>query len=194
MAETKKYIDQRFDFEIYTHGGAALEAAPKLLPKKRPPLKQVRRAKQSKRAILSEERRSKAKIIKIVTVMGILFSFMFMYVNSVAETARLDRMIAKEQSRLQLAESEQRKLKTKVDSLYSLEKVENYALTKLGMIKADESQIETIATEQKDTFGNGEPSEKTIKKPVEKSANKFKSKNYDKIKDVFKTIWKTISK
>lgn len=194
MAQTRRYTEQRFDFEIYTHGGAALEAAPKLLPKKKPPLRQVRTAGKSKKALLLEERQSKVKAIKIVAVMSILFGFMFMYINSVAETARLDRMIANEQSKLQLAESEQSKLKTKVDSLYSLEKVENYALTKLGMIKADESQIEMISTEQKDTFGNGKTSEKTVKQPENKSEYKTASKDYSKIKGIFKTIWNAISK
>lgn len=189
MAQKRIYTEQQFDFEVYTHGGAALEAAPRISPKK-PPLRQVKTARQSKRAALLEERRSTAKVIRIVAVISILFGFMFMYINSVAETARLDRMLANEQSKLQLAESEQSKLKTKVDSLYSLEKVENYALTKLGMIKADESQIETISTEKKDSFGNDNTSTEINDKPVN---DKIAAEN-NKLKGIFKTIWNTISK
>lgn len=81
---------------------------------------------------------------KVLTVAAVLLSLFAALLYSKLRVDELDRQIAKTESNLTAAQAETVRLNMQLDSTISLEKVDDYAQNVLGMVKAENYQIEYI--------------------------------------------------
>ena len=90
------------------------------------------------------EAKNEMRAAKVLTVAAVLLSLFAALLYSKLRVDELDRQIAKTESNLTAAQAETVRLNMQLDSTISLEKVDDYAQNVLGMVKAENYQIEYI--------------------------------------------------
>lgn len=120
---------------------------PVLLPKKK---KSRQEAKEESRAVA-------IKTLRVLSVTVAVMLFVGTYIFGTLKLDEINHDIAEVQSRIKVADSENTRLKMELNSMASLDKVEDYAINKLGMVKQESYQVEYIdlALDDKVVLANG---------------------------------------
>lgn len=130
------------------YGSAAPRRQPKVEPRRSPKPQVVQK---SRAQIRAEERRSTAKAIKLVSVFSILFALVAFHIYCQVQVDDLNRELSKVNSQIEIVESENTRLNMELDSIISLDKVDDYAQNVLGMVKVENYQVSYIDLSGGDT-------------------------------------------
>ena len=120
----------------------------------RPRLRVVRSPKAKRRVDLSG--------FKIIAVVAVIFSLAWGVLYSRAQVTELTTQISSTESDLSEAKSEYDYLNLQLESRTDLETVEDYAVTQLGLVKVDSSQITYLTLESEDKVVKPESEVKTL--------------------------------
>ena len=104
----------------------------------------VTRKKKTTAEAKNEMRATALRAAKVLAVAAVLLSLFAALLYSKLRVDELDRQIAKAESNLTAAQAETVRLNMQLDSTITLEKVDDYAQNVLGMVKAENHQIEYI--------------------------------------------------
>lgn len=120
---------------------------PVLLPKK----------KKSRQEAREESRAVAVQTLRVLSATIAIMLFVGTYIFGTLKLDEINHDIAKVQSQIKVADSENTRLKMQLNSLASLDKVEDYAINKLGMVKQEGYQVEYIdlALDDKVVLANG---------------------------------------
>lgn len=120
---------------------------PVLLPKKK---KSRQEAKEESRAVA-------VKTLRVLSATVAVMLFVGTYIFGNLKLDEINHDIATVQSQIKVADSENTRLKMQLNSMASLDKVEDYAINKLGMVKQERYQVEYIdlALDDKVVLANG---------------------------------------
>ncbi|MBR6512633.1 MAG: hypothetical protein IKT24_04115 [Clostridia bacterium] len=100
--------------------------------------------KKSRKQIRAEEFRNNKKAVKVLLVCGLFFFFIALQLYSQVQVDELDRELDAINSQIEIVESENTRLAMELDSIISLDKVDDYAQNVLGMVKVENYQISYI--------------------------------------------------
>lgn len=151
MAATQKYTDA--DFALFEPAGDAYNrnaarkidnAAPKRNGQKQPDIKLLPKKKKSLAQAKREMHAAAMQGTKIVVIALCLLSMFAMLLYSRLRADEITREIDRTNAMLTQAQGENVRLNMAIDSMISLEKVEDYAKNTLGMTKVEGYQIEYI--------------------------------------------------
>lgn len=120
----------------------------------RPRLRVARSPKAKRRVDLSG--------FKIIAVVAVIFSLAWGVLYSRAQVTELTTQISSTESDLSEAKSEYDYLNLQLESRTDLETVEAYAVTQLGLVKVDSSQITYLTLESEDKVVKPESEVKTL--------------------------------
>lgn len=120
----------------------------------RPRLRVARSPKAKRRVDLSG--------FKIIAVVAVIFSLAWGVLYSRAQVTELTTQISSTESDLSEAKSEYDYLNLQLESRTDLETVEDYAVTQLGLVKVDPSQITYLTLESEDKVVKPESEVKTL--------------------------------
>lgn len=162
-----------------THSAApARKVEPRILPKlelvDQPVVK-------TRNQIRREERNGLIKSMKVILVSMLMFGLLGTLIYGETQKNQLTREISKTQTQLNIAKSENTRLNMMLNSIVSLDNIEQYATEKLGMVKVQNQQISYIniaeetaakkATEEKEAQEKAEQ-EAQAKKLAKEAENK----------------------
>lgn len=114
------------------------------LPVERPKPQLVRKKRKSTAQLRAEARVSARQAVRICVISGVLLLMLSMMIYSRVEITKLDHEIGTYQRELNVARSEGTRLSMQLSSMVSLDKVEQYASEKLGMVQQQKHQVEYI--------------------------------------------------
>ena len=100
--------------------------------------------------------------LKIIATAAIIFSLAWGVLYSRAQLTELTTQVSAVESDLSDAKSEYDYLNLQLESKTDLDTVENYALTKLGLVKMDPSQVTYLTLENEDKVVKLESEVKTF--------------------------------
>lgn len=142
MAQYNRYESYKFEyFEPKTVSTSS--AAPKIKeePKKAPQLKLVQQPKPTRAQIQNEARQSAMQARKILAVACAVIIFIAMVIYSRVQLDEINREIQQVESAMKIAQSDTVRLNNSLSSVISINKVEDYALNVLGMVKVQDYQV-----------------------------------------------------
>lgn len=145
---------------------------PQRRPNPRPELKPVKRPQKSEKQIKREQREMRHKTYKVCML---AFTLVALFGAMLYGEVRLDALqteTARVQEQLKIAQSENVRINMENNSKVSLDKVEEYAITKLGMIKTESSQAEYIelSKDEKAKTGTEDSKQETVSTSSEKQS------------------------
>lgn len=152
MAQYNRYESYKFEyFEPKTVSTSS--AAPKIKeePKKAPQLKLVQQPKPTRAQIQNEARQSAMQARKILAVACAVIIFMAMVIYSRVQLDEINREIQQVESAMKIAQSDTVRLNNSLSSVISINKVEDYALNVLGMVKVQDYQVVYVDLSGKDS-------------------------------------------
>lgn len=121
------------------------------VPKRKMPGAPERRQVQKPRVIektraqlRAESRRSRAKALKVLMVCTVFFSLIAFQIYSRVQVDELDRQLDTINSEISILDSENTRLNMQLDSIISLDKVDEYAQNTLGMVKVENYQVSYV--------------------------------------------------
>lgn len=122
--------------------------------------------KKTRAQLKAETKRANLRAIKALATAAVLLCFVGLSIFSRIQLDEVKREIASKQSKMSIIESENTKLEMKLNSMVSLDKVDDYAQNTLGMVKQEGYQIDYVNLSGSDEVlvsGN-----KTMKNPKKK--------------------------
>ncbi|MCC8022174.1 MAG: hypothetical protein LIO46_00055 [Clostridiales bacterium] len=128
----------------YNLSGFEAQRAPVRVPQpqqRKPKLEVVEHRPRSREQLAREERIGYAKALKLTAVSAVLILLMGMVIYSGVQKNILTHEITSTKRQLEIAESEYVRLSMTLNSMVSVDNIEAYATQKLGMVKAQNSQI-----------------------------------------------------
>lgn len=149
---TEAYDYNRINRQDYYGSAApARPTAPRRGPGQRPqptrrpkPAQRPRVVQKSAAQLKAEARRSTAKTIKIMTICAVFFALIAFQIYSQVQVDELDRELNDINSEISVLDSENTRLNMQLDSVISLDKVDEYAQDVLGMVKVENYQVSYI--------------------------------------------------
>ncbi len=142
MAARAAYAEQR-----NYYGTAAPKVRP--IPQAAPPRPKV--VRKSRAAQKRETRRARAQAIKLMAIATVLFLVLGFQIYSHVRVEELNRQIETTNSSISVMQSENTKLKMDLNASASLDKVEDYAVNELGMVKVQNYQVNYLNLSDGDT-------------------------------------------
>ena len=118
-------------------------AQPKPQSQKRQP-HVVKPKKKTQQQLRAEARLSIRQSIKILAISGILLTVVGFMIYGRVQLTELSHEYTTVQKQLTIAQSEKTRLSMQLNSMVSLDKVEDYASKNLGMVKQQRSQVEYV--------------------------------------------------
>ena len=125
----------------FQYGSAVPKRAPQGEPRRAP---QPRVIEKSPAKIRAEERRANFKAMKFVAISLVFFALLAFRIYCMVQVDDLNRELSKINSQIEIVESENTRLNMELDSIISLEKVDEFAKNELGMVKVENYQISYI--------------------------------------------------
>lgn len=126
-------------------------AAPSYMPEPKKEFK-VRQnkanSKKSTKQLVHEQRLSVKKALQILLVAGLCLGMLATSLYSYAKAYELNNEISQIEKNLTIAQSENTRLNSELDSLVSVSMIDQYAVEKLGMSKMKSNQIKYIDVSQ----------------------------------------------
>lgn len=133
------YNLERFEPQARTATSAARKIAPKRQEK--PQLELVKRKKPSSRQTREEALEAARKTRKIFIIAALVFTFFAMVIYSRVQLDEINREISAVEQKIELVQSDTVKLNNQINSVVSIDKVEDYATNNLGMVKVQDYQV-----------------------------------------------------
>ena len=152
MAQYNKYDSYKFEyFEPKTV--STNSAAPKIKqePKKAPQLKLLQQPKPTRAQIQSDAKKSAMQARKILAIACAVIIFMAMVIYSRVQLDEVNREINQVKNEIKIAQSDTVRLNNSLNSIVSINKVEDYALNVLGMVKIQDYQVVYIDLSSEDS-------------------------------------------
>lgn len=116
--------------------------APKIKPNNsRPNLRVVEKPRMTASQVRAQNALALRKIFRIIGVAVICLSFLGAVIYSTLQLDEINRDIASVDKAMNIAKSEKVRLDMELNSIISLDKVENYAANTLGMSKVQDHQV-----------------------------------------------------
>ncbi len=133
----------RYNIELFEPAAPRnTSTAPKIKPNNsRPNLRVVEKPRMTASQVRAQNARALRRIIKIFAVAGICLFFLGIVIYSTLELDEINRDIASIDKSMNIAKSEKVRLDMELDSIISLDKVEDYAANTLGMSKVQDYQV-----------------------------------------------------
>ena len=110
-------------------------------PKKAPQFKLLEKPKPTRAQVQNEARKSAMQARKIMAVACAVIMFMAMVIYSRVQLDEINREIKQVESAMKIAQSDTVRLNNSLNSVVSINKVEDYALNVLGMVKVQDYQV-----------------------------------------------------
>lgn len=136
------YYSGSYAFDLFEPAAAAAAPQRKEAPRKAPPLRKVP-AKTGKQ-VRTEQRSSFLRSVFVVVFAAVTLSVIALQLSSFAKQYELKRQIAAAEAALQVAQSENVRLHSELNGITSIDKITRYATEELGMVKAENYQVECI--------------------------------------------------
>lgn len=122
-----------------------------------------------------EERQGLIKAMKVMVVSMLLFGLLGTVIYGETQKNQITREISKAQTQLNAAKSDNTRLSMALNSIVSLDNIEQYATEKLGMVKIPNQQISYINLEEENIAKKAEKeklaAEKDAKDEIQKNDN-----------------------
>lgn len=135
--------------------------------------------KKTRKQLKAETKRANLRAIKAISVAGVLLCFIGVIIFSRVQLDEVSRNINKKQSELSVLQSNNTSLEMQLNSMVSLDKVEDYAKNQLGMVKQEGYQVEYVNLSGSDKVllsGGKQVKNKNVNKDKDKLSNISKSK------------------
>lgn len=100
--------------------------------------------RKTRQQIKAETRRANLRALKALGVAAILLGFVGVIIFSRIKVDELNRNIQSQKAKLDVLNSQNTALEMKMNSMVSLDKVEEYAENQLGMVKQEAYQVEYV--------------------------------------------------
>lgn len=165
MAQYDRYDSYKFEyFEPKTVSIST--AAPKIKPEqqRKPQLKLVEQPKPTRAQIRNEARQNARKMQKILAIACAIVVFMAMVLYSRIQLDEINREISSVESAMKIAQSDRVRLNNALNSVVSIDKVEDYAYNTLGMVKVQNYQVVYVDLSGEDAvvMANGETTDTPV--------------------------------
>lgn len=168
-------------FEMKTGTAANISTAPKKREEKKPQMRVVVNNRRKSKINIVPAYVQRNSVVKAGIVLFCLLAVLGMLIFMQAKLDNVNRQIARTQKTLEETKSETVRLQMELNSIISIDKVEDYAVNTLGMVKIESGQVEYIDLSGEDKIilsGN-----KTMKLPAEEKPDEAASnKSSQKIK------------
>lgn len=158
MAQNTRYNIELFEPAAPRTGSAA----PKIKrAESKPNLRVVEKPRLTADQIRTQNLQAGRKMIKIIAVSGICLFFLAAVIFSTLQLDEVNRDIASIDKSMQIAKSETVRLNMELNSIVSIDKVENYAANTLGMSKVQDYQVVYVdlSTSDKVLMASGKETE-----------------------------------
>jgi cell division protein FtsB len=132
-------------FEMKTPSASNVSTAPKKREEKKPQMRVVvnnRRKSKINNMVPASVRKN--SVVKAGAVLFCLLTVLGMLIYLQAKLDNVNRQIARTQQTLEETKSETVRLQMEINSIISIDKVEDYAVNTLGMVKIESGQVEYI--------------------------------------------------
>ena len=152
MAQYNRYDSYKFEyFEPKTVSTSS--AAPKIKqqPKKAPQLKLIEKPKPTRAQLQKEAKVSAAQARKILAVACVIIVLLGMIIYSRVQIDEINREIKQVENSIKIAESDTVRINNELNSVVSMNKVEDYAVNVLGMVKVQDYQVVYVDLSGKDS-------------------------------------------
>ncbi len=130
------------------NGSAAPKRAPQ--PQKKPQLTLVKQTVRTAAQVRRQTAEDTKKAIKIMVIATAILMFMAMAIYSRVQLDEINREINSIENKMELAQSDTIKLNNELNSIVSINNVENYATNVLGMVKVQDYQVVYVDLSQND--------------------------------------------
>lgn len=133
----------RYNIELFEPAAPRTSnAAPKMQPKNsRPNLRVIEKPRMTASQFRAQTAASNRRIAKILFVAGICLLFLGIVIYSRLQLDEINRDIASIDKSMEIARSEKVRLDMELNSIVSMDKVEDYAANTLGMSKVQDYQV-----------------------------------------------------
>lgn len=123
----------------YNNGSAAPKMKP--APQKRPNLELVQKTRQTATQIRQQTTADTKRIIKVMLIAVTILMFMAVAIYSRVQLDEINREIKSVENKIELAESDSIRINNQLNSIISINNVEDYAMNELGMVKVQDYQV-----------------------------------------------------
>ncbi len=132
-----------YNFELFEPAAPRnTSTAPKIKPNNsRPNLKVVEKPRLTAAQEREQNRKALKKTIEIISIAAICLLFLGAVIYSTLKLDEVNREIAAIDKSMNIAKSEKVRLDMELDSIISLDNIENYAVGTLGMSKVQDYQV-----------------------------------------------------
>ena len=131
-------------FEMKTASTANVSTAPKKRDDKRERMRVVVNNRKKSRINIVPAVVQRNSVLKAGVVLFCLLAVLGMLIYMQAKLDNVNRQIARTQQTLEETKSETVRLQMEINSIISIDKVEDYAVNTLGMVKIESGQVEYI--------------------------------------------------
>lgn len=142
MAQYGRY--NAYDFERFEPKTVSTQStAPKIRPKQneKPRIRLVEKPKLTAAQVRRQSHLAGVKAFKIFSIAAAILLFMALVIYSRVQLDEINRDINAIDNTIKTAKSDTVRLNMALDSEVSIDKVENYALNNLGMVKVQDYQV-----------------------------------------------------
>lgn len=133
--------------------------------------------KKTRKQLKAETKRANLRAMKALSVAVVLLCFVGIIIFSRIQLDEVSRDISNKKAKLTALQSDNTDLEMKINSMVSLDKVEEYAKDKLGMVKQEGYQVEYV---------NLSGSDKVLLSGGEKVKNNNSEKTKDELSNISK--------
>lgn len=133
----------RYNIELFEPAAPRMAStAPKIRPNNsRPNLKVLEKPRMTAAQIKAQNAAAYRRTLKIIAVAGICLFFLGIVIYSTLQLDEINRDIASIDKKMGIAKSETVRLNMELNSIISMDKVEDYAANTLGMSKVQDYQV-----------------------------------------------------
>lgn len=165
MAQYNKYESYKFEYfepKAVSTGSAAPKIKPQ--PQKKPQLKVLQTPKPTRAQLQNEAKQNSRQARKILAIACVVMLFMAMVIYSRVQLDEINREINQVESAMKIAQSDTVRLTNELNSIISINKVEDYALNNLGMVKVQDYQVVYVDLSGEDSVvkANGKNTEQQV--------------------------------
>lgn len=141
MAQNQRYSN--YNIELLEPAAPSRQStAPKLKPNNRTPhLTVLEKPRKTQEQVRVQTNAANKNAIKILFIAGLCLFFLGLVIYSTLKLDEINRDIASIDSSMKIAQSETVRLNMELDSMVSIDKVEDYAANTLGMSKVQDYQV-----------------------------------------------------
>ncbi|MBO4338836.1 MAG: hypothetical protein K5755_00260 [Clostridiales bacterium] len=166
-------------FEMKTGTTANISTAPKKREEKKPQMRVVVNNRRKSKINIVPSYVQKNSVVKAGVILFVLLAVLGMLIYMQAKLDNVNRQIARTEKTLEETRSETVRLQMELNSIISIDKVEDYAVNTLGMVKIESGQVEYIDLSGEDKVilsGNKTLRVNPDNKPDEAESNKTSQK------------------